>query len=133
MKFWVLWGFDAIASLVILYFFVAGLADGSVSSFNMGLWLGIVVVVCAVMVGSLALRSSGRSGTRRRGAPRPGPAGALVRAVLRGFADHEPAVELTGPACLSHASIWAWPTAPACWKTGAPDLKTMKFGMPRTA
>lgn len=62
MKFWILWGFDAIASLVILYFFVAGLADGSVSSFNMGLWLGIVVVVCAVMVGSLALRSSGHTG-----------------------------------------------------------------------
>jgi uncharacterized membrane protein YoaK (UPF0700 family) len=56
-----LWGFDAIASLVILYFFVAGLADGSVSSFNMGLWLGIVLVVCGVMVGSLALRSSGRT------------------------------------------------------------------------
>lgn len=62
MKFWVLWGFDAIVSLVILYFFVAGLADGSVSSFNMGLWLGIVLVVCAVMVGSLALRSSRRTG-----------------------------------------------------------------------
>jgi hypothetical protein len=61
LKFWMLWGFDAIASLVILYFFVAGLADGSVSSFNMGLWLGIVLVVCGVMVGSLALRSSGRT------------------------------------------------------------------------
>jgi hypothetical protein len=57
-----LWGFDAVVSLVILFFFLAGLADGSVSSFNMGLWLGIVLVVCGVMVGSLALRSSGRRG-----------------------------------------------------------------------
>ena len=62
MKFWVLWGWDAILSLVILYFFVAGLADGSVSSFNIGLWLVIVLVVCAVMFGSLALRSAGRIG-----------------------------------------------------------------------
>ena len=60
MRFWILWGFDAVLSLVILFFFVDGLADGSVSSFNMGLWLAIVLVVGGVMLGSLALRSSGR-------------------------------------------------------------------------
>ena len=62
MKFWILWGFDAVVSLVILYFFLAGLADGSVSSFNIGLWLVILLVVGAVMFGSLALRSAGRVG-----------------------------------------------------------------------
>jgi hypothetical protein len=62
VKFWILWGWDAIVSLVILYFFVAGLADGSVSSFNMGLWIVIVLVLLAVMLGSLALRAWGRVG-----------------------------------------------------------------------
>jgi hypothetical protein len=62
VKFWILWGWDAILSLVILYFFFAGLADGSVSSFNMSLWTVVVLVVLTVMLGSLALRSSGRVG-----------------------------------------------------------------------
>jgi hypothetical protein len=62
VKFWIPWGFDAVVSLVVLYFFLAGLADGSVSSFNIGLWLVILLVVGAVMFGSLALRSSGRVG-----------------------------------------------------------------------
>src|SRR5215217_3048043 len=36
MAFWLLWGFDALIAAVVLYFFFAGLADGSVSSFNAG-------------------------------------------------------------------------------------------------
>jgi hypothetical protein len=55
--FWILWGFDAIISLVVLYFFFIGLNDGSVSSFNMGLWSVILVVLAAVMGGSLWLKS----------------------------------------------------------------------------
>jgi len=31
----ILWAIDALASLVVLYFFVVGLGDGSVSSRNM--------------------------------------------------------------------------------------------------
>lgn len=53
--FWILWGFDAIITLVILYFFFIGLVDGSVSADNMGLWLLILAVVGAVMLGSLGL------------------------------------------------------------------------------
>ena len=62
MKFWVLWGWDALIAAVILYFFLAGLADGSVSSFNMGLWLTTVAILAVVMIGSLALRSAKRIG-----------------------------------------------------------------------
>lgn len=61
-RFWILWGFDALLALVILYFSLAGLADGSVSSSNMGLWLVIVLAVCGIMFGSIALRSAGRLG-----------------------------------------------------------------------
>ena len=62
MKFWILWGFDALIAMVFLFFFVWGLSDGSVSSFNMGLWLAILLALGAVVGGSLALRSAGRSG-----------------------------------------------------------------------
>ena len=57
-----LWGFDAIVAIVVLYFFFIGLADGSVSSFNMGLWLFLLAVVVAVMFGSLWLNSHNRPG-----------------------------------------------------------------------
>lgn len=53
--FWILWVFDALIALVILYFFFIGLADGSVSTYNMGIWLLILAVVGAVMLGSLGL------------------------------------------------------------------------------
>jgi hypothetical protein len=62
MKFWMLWGWDALIAAVILYFFLVGLADGSVSSFNMGLWLTTISVLAVVMIGSLALRTSQRIG-----------------------------------------------------------------------
>lgn len=60
--FWILWGFDAILALVVLYFFFIGLADGSVSSFNMGLWLFLLAAVAAILLGSLWLKSHGRPG-----------------------------------------------------------------------
>jgi hypothetical protein len=59
MKFWILWGFDALITLVALYFFVLGLMDGSVSSFNMGLWAAILLALAGIMGGSLLLRFSG--------------------------------------------------------------------------
>ena len=51
---------DAIAALVILYFFLIGLADGSVSSFNMELWLGILAAVAAILGGGLLLKAKGQ-------------------------------------------------------------------------
>ena len=60
MKFWMLWWWDALIAAVILYFFLVGLSDGTVSSFNGGLWFTIIAVVAVVMIGSLALRTAKR-------------------------------------------------------------------------
>jgi len=59
VKFWILWGFDALVALVPIYFFFIGLADGSVSSFNIVLWLGIMGGLGAVLGCSLLLRRLG--------------------------------------------------------------------------
>jgi hypothetical protein len=52
MLFWILWIFDAIMSLVPVYFFFIGLKDGSITSRNIGLWMLILVIVAAVLFGS---------------------------------------------------------------------------------
>ena len=62
MKFWLVWGFDALIAAVALFFFFAGLANGRVSSFNIGLWLILLLGVAGVVGGSLRLRSIGRRG-----------------------------------------------------------------------
>jgi hypothetical protein len=53
----VLWGIDAVVAIVILYFFFTGMADGSVSSFNMGLWIAMIAGLMAILFGSLWLKS----------------------------------------------------------------------------
>jgi hypothetical protein len=58
----VVFGIDVIVAGVILYFYVIGLADGSVSSFNMSLWLAILAVLAAVLGGGLALNARGWRG-----------------------------------------------------------------------
>jgi hypothetical protein len=57
--FWIVWGWDAVIALVFLYFFGAGIADGSVSSFNISLWAGILLGLGAVLGGSLWIRAKG--------------------------------------------------------------------------
>jgi hypothetical protein len=61
MKFWTLWIFDALVALVFLYFFVIGITDGSVSSFNIVLWLGILGTLASVLGGALLLRHLGHA------------------------------------------------------------------------
>ena len=61
MNFWIPWGIDVVVALVFVYFFFVGLEDGSVSSFNMGLWLVILCALGAVVGGSLSLRAAGRT------------------------------------------------------------------------
>lgn len=61
MTFWVLWGIDAVIALVVVCFFVIGLADGSVSSFNIALWLAILGTLGGILWGSHALRAAGRT------------------------------------------------------------------------
>lgn len=51
---------DGLAALALLYFFALGLADGSVSAANMGLWLGMLAVVGAILLGGALLRQAGR-------------------------------------------------------------------------
>ncbi|MGC4103992.1 hypothetical protein [Ferruginibacter sp.] len=58
----VLWTVDAIASLVVFYFFFVGITDGSVSSRNMGLWLMITSAITAIMLGSIWLKSHQHEG-----------------------------------------------------------------------
>ncbi|WP_020605690.1 hypothetical protein [Spirosoma spitsbergense] len=60
--FWVLWGFDAVIALIFLYFFFAGLADGSVSSFNSGLWFLILGALGAILLGGYWLRNHQQQG-----------------------------------------------------------------------
>jgi hypothetical protein len=63
--FWFLWGVDALTALVAVYFFFVGLADGSVSSFNIGIWSALLLGLGGVVFGSLALRSAGRDAWAR--------------------------------------------------------------------
>ncbi len=62
MKFWIPWAIDVVIAIVVLYFFLVGLADGSVSSFNIGLWLLILLGLGSIMGGSLWLKSAGHLG-----------------------------------------------------------------------
>lgn len=54
-----LWCIDAIAALIIFWFFIKGLNDGSVSSFNIKLWLLILVAVGTILVTSILLKQQG--------------------------------------------------------------------------
>ncbi len=62
MKFWVAWAIDALASAIAIIFFFIGLADGSVSSFNIDIWIAIFAALTVVLAGSLWLKSIGRQG-----------------------------------------------------------------------
>lgn len=48
---------DVIALLIAVYFFLEGLGDGTVSSVNIGLWLGILVGVSAPTLAGWHLRT----------------------------------------------------------------------------
>ena len=54
----ILWAIDTLGALVVLYFFVIGLADGSVSSSNGGLWFIILAALAAIIFGSIWLKSN---------------------------------------------------------------------------
>jgi hypothetical protein len=58
--FWTLWIMDAIAALIVLYFFFIGISDGTVSSGNAGLWLVFMLVLAGVLGGSYYFFSHGQ-------------------------------------------------------------------------
>lgn len=57
--FWLLWSLNVLILLVALYFFFVGLVDGSVSSFNATLWIGVLAGIIGIVVGSWLLKSFG--------------------------------------------------------------------------
>ncbi|MBK8966308.1 MAG: osmoprotectant transporter permease [Saprospiraceae bacterium] len=57
ITFWILWGIDAIAALVAIVFFFIGIADGSVSSSNSGIWFMLLAGIAAILLGSLWLKA----------------------------------------------------------------------------
>lgn len=60
--FWILWIFDALIALVAVYFFIVGLSDGTVSSFNIKLWLALLAGLAIVLGGSYWLYTHDRIG-----------------------------------------------------------------------
>jgi hypothetical protein len=60
LAFRVLWGVDIVAALIGVAFFFIGLADGTVSSFNMMLWLALLAGLAVVVFGSRALHRNGQ-------------------------------------------------------------------------
>ena len=60
--FWTLWGIAAMVAGVLLYFFLIGLADGSVSSFNASSWGLLLSGVGTITGGSYGLWRKGRIG-----------------------------------------------------------------------
>jgi hypothetical protein len=60
MRFWIPWGIDAVIAAIAVFFFLWGLADGSVSSFNIVLWMVLLGGLAALVSGTLWLRSNGR-------------------------------------------------------------------------
>jgi hypothetical protein len=61
-KFWLPWTIDAVVAAIVLFFFFWGLADGTVSSFNAGIWTVLLVALAIVVGGSLWLKTTGRRG-----------------------------------------------------------------------
>jgi hypothetical protein len=62
MAFWIFWGIDAVAAAILVVFFMIGIVDGSVSSFNIDLWLLMLAVAALVLGAGDALRRSGKLG-----------------------------------------------------------------------
>jgi hypothetical protein len=58
----ILFGFDLLVALVAAYFFIVGLTDGSVSSFNIHLWMVLLAGVAFILGGSMFLTSRGYRG-----------------------------------------------------------------------
>lgn len=59
MLFRMLWWIDVIAAAIAVAFFFIGIADGSVSSFNIALWAALLAGIAVVVLGSRALARHG--------------------------------------------------------------------------
>ncbi len=57
ITFWILWIFNALMSLIPIYFFFIGLSDGSVDANNMGIWMILLALVALIMGGTYWLKT----------------------------------------------------------------------------
>jgi hypothetical protein len=60
MLFRILFGIDTAAALVVLGFFVVGIDDGTVSSLNIQMWLGMLGGIVLVLAGGLIAKAKGQ-------------------------------------------------------------------------
>jgi len=58
----ILFVINALAAAVLIYFFLEGLSDGTVSSYNGGLWAGTLAALAAILGGGLVLNAAGKRG-----------------------------------------------------------------------
>ena len=58
----ILWGVDVVAALVALAFFFIGIEDGTVSSFNIMLWLALLGGLAVIVFASNTLHVRGQHG-----------------------------------------------------------------------
>jgi hypothetical protein len=54
--FWILWIFNTLMSLVPIYFFFEGLADGTVNSTNFLIWVVLLGVIALLLSGTYWLK-----------------------------------------------------------------------------
>jgi len=59
MFFRILWIIDVALGIMAAVFFVMGIGDGSVSSFNIVMWLLLLAVLASIVFGSRALNENG--------------------------------------------------------------------------
>lgn len=60
MTFWIAFGIDMVIAFTFLFFFLVGIADGSVTSFNINLWLVTLAALTTFVVACLTLRVKNR-------------------------------------------------------------------------
>ncbi|MDZ4748167.1 MAG: osmoprotectant transporter permease [Saprospiraceae bacterium] len=56
-SFWILWVFNALMSLVPVYFFFEGLSDGSIDADNLWMWMIILALVALILGGTYWLKT----------------------------------------------------------------------------
>jgi hypothetical protein len=59
MFFRILWVIDVVLGIMASVLFVIGIGDGSVSSFNIVMWLLLLAVLASIVFGSRALNENG--------------------------------------------------------------------------
>ncbi|MBA2127100.1 osmoprotectant transporter permease [Hyphomicrobium methylovorum] len=54
---------DIAALFLALFYFFTGIGDGSITAFNIALWLGVLAAIIAILAMGYRLKSTGHRGT----------------------------------------------------------------------